>query len=312
MKFLIGVGFSTKPTFDASAKTVTFNSADFSRYNDNTFVLIINNTRNKIIYNMTQPATHGATNWDAASGVLTLKYDTTGMSDTDELQVWWDSKQGGPDMDFISDMYMKSQQTELVQSVREVRESNMLVVGAMDKNNQKLDKLGEVPDTTVITANASGGADKNLVVVKDAAGKNAEIHVVDHPATTATHGDAATKVTDGALITSVKAVENPSTKVTLKEGGVSGTVKVDAYDLSLADTIDSKADFGKVEAGGGKVQITAVKAFDDLPAPTDWLIDCGSAGSVTVDCGSGNDAGFTNGGTVSYGSLDCTTTTSSC
>ena len=40
----------------------------------------------------------------------------------------------------------------------------------------------------------------------------------------------------------------------------------------------------------------------------DWLIDCGSAGSTSVSCSEGVNAGFTEGGTVTYGSISCTTT----
>ena len=66
-------------TFDASAKTIT--SADFTSLGE--IALITNVTDNVIIYNFAD-ATKGAT---LAAGVLTLTYDTTTMSDTDELQI---------------------------------------------------------------------------------------------------------------------------------------------------------------------------------------------------------------------------------
>ena len=40
----------------------------------------------------------------------------------------------------------------------------------------------------------------------------------------------------------------------------------------------------------------------------EWIIDCGEHGSFTVTCGEGDDAGFEDGGTVTYGSITCTTT----
>ena len=43
-----------------------------------------------------------------------------------------------------------------------------------------------------------------------------------------------------------------------------------------------------------------------------WLVDCGGAGSFSVGCDEGNNAGFTDGGSVTYGSTSCTTTTDSC
>jgi hypothetical protein len=71
-------------TFDASAKTVTFDS--FADIDIKRVLLITNVTDNIIIYNFAD-ATIGGT---AATNVLTLDYDTTTMSDSDELQVYYD------------------------------------------------------------------------------------------------------------------------------------------------------------------------------------------------------------------------------
>lgn len=66
-------------TFSASAKTIT--SSDFTKLSE--IALITNVTDNIIIYNFADPA-KGAT---LSGRVLTLVWDTTAMSDTDNLQI---------------------------------------------------------------------------------------------------------------------------------------------------------------------------------------------------------------------------------
>lgn len=71
----------TNYTFDASAKTITFNDIqpDLKRIN-----LITNLTSNHTVIYQFQKDSKGGT---LASNVLTLTYDTTSMSDTDELKI---------------------------------------------------------------------------------------------------------------------------------------------------------------------------------------------------------------------------------
>lgn len=71
----------TSPTFDASAKTVTH--ASFSDVGLPGIQLITNVTDNVIIYNFAD-ATKGGS---LATDTLTLDFDTTSMSDTDELMI---------------------------------------------------------------------------------------------------------------------------------------------------------------------------------------------------------------------------------
>lgn len=71
----------TSPTFDASEKTVTH--ASFSDVTLAGIQLIVNVTDQVIIYNFADTAKGGTLSTDT----LTLEYDTTSMSDTDELMV---------------------------------------------------------------------------------------------------------------------------------------------------------------------------------------------------------------------------------
>ena len=76
-------------TFDASAKTITLSDT----YDQKRFLLITNVTTNQVIYNFADAAA-GATFeyfYDPISTVITLTYDTTSMSDTDKLQIFYDA-----------------------------------------------------------------------------------------------------------------------------------------------------------------------------------------------------------------------------
>jgi hypothetical protein len=71
----------TSPTFDASAQTITH--ASFSDVTLAGIQLIVNVTDGIIIYNFADPTKGGTLSTDT----LTLNYDTTSMSDADELMV---------------------------------------------------------------------------------------------------------------------------------------------------------------------------------------------------------------------------------
>ena len=72
-----------KYDFDASAETVTF--SDYNSIDLDRVLLITNVTDNIIIYNFADSDKGGA----VANNVLTLDYDTTSMSDTDKLLIFY-------------------------------------------------------------------------------------------------------------------------------------------------------------------------------------------------------------------------------
>lgn len=72
-------------TFNALLKKVTL--TDYNPVVIERLLLIANITDNVIIYNFADN-TKGGT---AATNVVTLTYDTTAMSDTDDLQIWYDA-----------------------------------------------------------------------------------------------------------------------------------------------------------------------------------------------------------------------------
>ena len=71
-------------TFNASAKTVTFNVTETVTLNR--ILLITNVSTNAIIYNFANPLQGGV----IANNVLTLDFDTTSMSNSDSLQIFLD------------------------------------------------------------------------------------------------------------------------------------------------------------------------------------------------------------------------------
>jgi hypothetical protein len=76
----------TNYTFDASAKTISFD--DYTGIDLNRVLLITNVTTNTIIYNFANSLLGGS----VSGNVLTLTYNTTSMSDTDTLQIYYDTE----------------------------------------------------------------------------------------------------------------------------------------------------------------------------------------------------------------------------
>lgn len=71
-------------SFNAASRQITFSG--YSSIRLDSVLLITNVTDNAIIYNFADPAAGGS----VAGNVLTLDYDTTGMSNSDALQIFYD------------------------------------------------------------------------------------------------------------------------------------------------------------------------------------------------------------------------------
>lgn len=76
----------TNYTFDASAKTVRFNS--YSTIELDRLLLITNATRNTIIYNFASPALGGV----VSGNTITLTTNTSMMANTDKLQIFYENE----------------------------------------------------------------------------------------------------------------------------------------------------------------------------------------------------------------------------
>jgi hypothetical protein len=78
---------ATSYSFNASSKTVTLTGLNVPL---NYVLLIVNATRNAIIYNLADAATGAQSYAQGASSVITLKVDLSGMSNTDKLTIFYD------------------------------------------------------------------------------------------------------------------------------------------------------------------------------------------------------------------------------
>ncbi len=88
----------TNYTFDASAKTVTFN--DYVIISHGGLLLITNVLDNIIIYNFVDSTVGGT----VFGNVVTLTYDTTSMSDSDPLQIFYED---GKSQEVTADQALK-------------------------------------------------------------------------------------------------------------------------------------------------------------------------------------------------------------
>jgi len=267
-KYLVGIAIGEAPSFDASTKTITFDTATFAdKYDTSPIEFIINNTTNTHIYKDGLAGKGGT--WNKANATLVLDYNTAGdgSDDTDSLTIWADIKDGKRGVDFLSQMYVEG----IANAQNDDVEGKLVAVEAKletmrSEQNNKLDKLAEIPDSIIVET--AKDADGKEVQIVDNAGTK-EVHVVAAGAT-ATAGDAATRVAYSDLIVAVKGIDvtSPATQVDVKLsekiGGVD-VVKVPTFPLAQADNIDARADkllLDKQTSGaavGGKVQITLVK-----------------------------------------------------
>jgi hypothetical protein len=79
---------ATQYVFDPTAKTVTLTGLNVPL---GYILLIINATRNQILYNLAQSALGAANYVQGANSVITLKADTAGMAGTDSLTIFYDN-----------------------------------------------------------------------------------------------------------------------------------------------------------------------------------------------------------------------------
>jgi hypothetical protein len=79
----MGKELVTDYSFGATAKTVTFDALNNPKHES--ILMITNVLANIIIYNFADPAKGGS----VAGSILTLSHDTTSMSDTDPLEIWY-------------------------------------------------------------------------------------------------------------------------------------------------------------------------------------------------------------------------------
>ena len=129
----------TNYSFNAAAKQITFGG--YSSISLASLLIITNTTSNIIIYNFADPTAGGTIN----GNILTLTYNTTPMSNTDKLQIYYDdpniSQAVSSDVSAIQD------QLGLLRRIVKLLESNATV----DSNNRQRISIDASPNTLVVS-----------------------------------------------------------------------------------------------------------------------------------------------------------------
>ena len=143
MLTLVGVGIGKDPSFDASAKTLTF-SSPLDAYDVDKIKLIVSASQQKVLYHPSNDTLTIAKN----AGVVTFTgsgNDTSSYADTDKMLVWVDvGSRGG--MDDLSELALKTLSYSAVLDL----EPKAVEQAA------SLEQLLDVPDSYVATMSGSG------------------------------------------------------------------------------------------------------------------------------------------------------------
>lgn len=130
----------TNYTFNAIAKTVTFNS--YSTLELNRLLLITNATRNTIIYNFASPALGGV----VTGNIIRLTADTSTMQNTDKLQIFYENEDSP-----VSD--------EAIALLRRITAS-LRGVQNVDSSDRQRVAIDSIPQTAITYQNMFSGVDQ--------------------------------------------------------------------------------------------------------------------------------------------------------
>lgn len=116
----------TDYVFDASEKTVEF--LTYSPVLLEGVLLITNVTDNIIIYNFADPLLGGT----VATSTLTLTYNTTTMSDTDNLQIWYDDGIGSTEVSGTVTANLSAVDNAVLDQIELNQDSQTAILSTMD------------------------------------------------------------------------------------------------------------------------------------------------------------------------------------
>lgn len=128
----------TNYTFNAGAQTVTF--TDYTTISLESVLLITNVTDNLVVYNFADVGYGGS----VTGNVLTLAYNTTGMSNTDDLQIFYDDTDVQP-----SNVELQTTLNSLTETLQELT-ARLAVLASMA--NAGAPALRTIPIASVSTA----------------------------------------------------------------------------------------------------------------------------------------------------------------
>jgi hypothetical protein len=148
--------------FNAATQQVTFNTTDVIGLED--LLIITNVTDNVIIYNFADP-TKGGT---ISNNVLTLTYNTTGMSNTDKLQIFLDNT-------------LTPASEESIQYLKKIVQL-LTPLSIQDSNQRQRIAVEAMPTTTVtgtVTSNIGTGTLAAVTTVNQFAGVDIRFQFTD-------------------------------------------------------------------------------------------------------------------------------------
>lgn len=128
----------TNYTFNAAAQTVTF--TDYTTISLESVLLITNVTDNVIVYNFSDVGYGGS----VSGNILTLAYNTTTMSDTDDLQIFYDDTDVQP-----SNAELQTTLNSLTETLQELT-ARLAVLAGMASSGQPA--LRVIPIASLSTA----------------------------------------------------------------------------------------------------------------------------------------------------------------
>jgi hypothetical protein len=158
MKAKLGTDTPGTYTFDAAAKTVTFSGLRQAITLSNIY-LITNSTTNTIIYNFASSAKGNA---GFTNNVLTLDFDTTAMSNTDDLQIILDVES------------LEETLQTLLRRMNKLLESNTVVDSRL-RQRVTLDALPtiELTNTVPVSGTVTATANINTAIATQAVANSA-------------------------------------------------------------------------------------------------------------------------------------------
>ena len=130
-------------TFNPTSKTITFN--DYSLIELESILLITNVSSNQIIYNFADPCYGAGVN----GNTVTLVYDTTSMSSSDALQIYYDDTADTPMTEELFQLFNRFLRLMQSNAVVDAQDRQVVRVGTIDAGT-----ISQV--TTVVNTNAVG------------------------------------------------------------------------------------------------------------------------------------------------------------
>jgi hypothetical protein len=145
-------------TFNPTSKTITFN--DYSLIELESILLITNVSSNQIIYNFADPCYGAGVN----GNTVTLVYDTTSMSSSDALQIYYDDTADTPMTEELFQLFNRFLRLMQSNAVVDAQDRQVVRVGTIDGGT--INTVNTVQNTNAVgTLNALNAVDTRYLLM---------------------------------------------------------------------------------------------------------------------------------------------------